>query len=153
MANKKNAPANTVEETEGWRPEAGDVLTGTVDAVSKAWSDWSNSFYPLLTIKTDDGKLVDVHAFHATLQSRLMELKPKVGDALEIVYIGKRPTKDGKREVAVYKVKAPDATGEEVWGDLSTQDARAARSARPTSDVPPDMDGLTPNVGDDDIPF
>lgn len=130
-----------LQETEGWRPNDGDVLTGTVHAVSKAWSDWANEFYPLVTIKDEDGKLVDVHAFHATLKSRLMEAKPKVGDPLEIAFLGKRPTKDGKREVAVYKVTVPGDDGSNAWAALEAQDSANARAAV-TGDVPPDMEGL-----------
>ncbi len=138
----------TTNAPEGWRPEPGDMLVGTVAAVSRAWSDWSNSFYPLVTIKDEDGKHTDVHAFHHTLKSRLMEVKPKVGERIEVVYEGKTKTKDGKREVAVYRVTFPDATGEEVWSSLDEQDSRAARAARPQSEIPVDTDGL-----DEDIPF
>lgn len=150
-------PANPATvESEGWRPEDGDVLTGTVNAVSKAWSEWTNSFYPLVTIDTGD-KLVDVHAFHDVLRSRLMETQPKVGDKLEIAYLGKRPTKDGKREVAVYKVTVPGETGEAVWADLNGQSRRNAAAAV-TGDVPADETDLPgsdqPQLGsDEDIPF
>lgn len=152
---KSTPPAPTSPlESEGWRPEAGDTISGPVAAVSKAWSEWTNAFYPLVTIQTTDPgngetKLVDVHAFHHTLQSRLMDIKPQVGDVLEIAYLGKRPTKDEKRTVAIYKVTAPGETGAEVWADLSGQAGRASRAAV-TGDVPPDTEGLP---GNDDIPF
>jgi hypothetical protein len=146
-----------LQESEGWRPNDGDVLTGKVHGVSKAWSDWSNSFYPLVTVQTDDGKLVDVHAFHQTLQSRLMELKPEIGTPIEFAFLGKRPTKDGKREVAVYKVTVPGETGANTWAELSGQDARAAAAAA-VGDVPADTEGLPaanqPTLDDGaDIPF
>lgn len=117
-------------ETTGWRPQEGDVIEGIVSSVSRAWSDWSQSFYPLVTIRNGKGEDVDVHAFHHTLQARLMEVKPKVGERLEIAYLGKRPTADGKREVAIYKVTAPDATGQEVWDSLERQAPRAAQAAQ-----------------------
>lgn len=147
---QKETPAqnDALQESEGWRPEDGDVLTGTVHAVSKAWSDWTNEFYPLVTVKTADGALVDVHAFHATLKARLMELRPEVGSEIEVAYLGKRPTKDGKREVAVYKVTVPGETGANTWDALDRQQTVNARAAV-TGDVPADTSGL----GDDDIPF
>jgi hypothetical protein len=136
-----DAPA----ESTGWRPEEGDVLKGKVVSVSRAWSDWTNSFYPLVTIHDETrDEDVDVHAFHATLQSRLMETKPKVGDELEISYLGKRPTKDKKREVAIYRVTVPGATGAEVWDGLERQQSANAAAA---------TQGTLPDTADDDIPF
>lgn len=142
----KATPAQDEAESAGWRPSEGDMVSGPIVAVSKGWSDWTNSFYPLVTIhdETQD-KDVDVHCFHQTLQARLMETRPKVGDLLEITYIGKQKTKDGKREVAIYRVNVPGATGQEVWDALDAQPQAAARAAV-TGDVPPDTDGM-------DIPF
>jgi hypothetical protein len=145
-ADEANTPApDTVEgEGQGWRPTEGDVITGKIVAVGKAWSDWTNSFYPLVTIHDEDqGKDVDVHAFHHTLQSALMENKPKVGDRVSIAYLGKRATKDGKRQVAIYRVTLPDATGTEVWESLEGQRPAAAAAAK---------QGELPGY-DEDIPF
>lgn len=140
--NEQTAPS---AETEGWRPNEGDTIRGPVVNVSRAWSDWTQSYYPLVTIHDENtDKDVDLHAFHHTLQSRLMEAKPKVGDMLEVTYLGKRATKDGKREVAIYRVNVPGATGEEVWNALSAQAENAAGwRPPPASDV----------TKDEDIPF
>lgn len=123
--------AGTLDESTGWRPSPGDTLAGPIVAITKAWSDWTNSFYPLVTIhdETQD-KDIDVHCFHHTLQSRLMETRPKVGDKLEIAYLGKQRTKDGKRTVAVYRLNVPGADGQAVWDSLDAQTPAAARAAK-----------------------
>jgi len=127
----------------GWRPEPGDVVSGRIVAVSRGWSDWTNSYYPLVTIHDDaQDRNIDVHCFHQTLESRLMEVRPKVGERLEIVYHGKTQTKDGKRTVAIYSVTCPDATGQEVWDALDRQPTNAAKAGA-TGQAP----------ADDDIPF
>ena len=131
MAKETATPATVDEESRGWRPEEGDIVSGHIVAVTKAWSDWTDSFYPLVTIHdTQSDKEVDVHCFHQTLQSALMENRPKVGDKIEIAYLGKRKTRDDKRTVAIYRVSLPDATGAEVWDALQAQPKQAAKAAR-----------------------
>lgn len=125
---------------EGWRPKDGDVIIGTVQEVTKGWSDYTDTYYPIVVIKPDDGDAVSVHAFHAVLRNRLTELRPVVGETLGIKYVGKQKSKDGKRDVTVYIVKVEGRSGGNVWDEVE----ETPRVASPVgSDVPTD----------DDIPF
>lgn len=143
---KQDPPAQdaALQDAEGWRPNPGDVLKGEVVEIKRAWSDWTDSWYPLVIIRDQTrNENVGVHCFHATLQERLMAARPKIGDELEIAYLGKRPTKDGKREAAIYKVTIPGETGAEVWDSLEGQRPRAAEAAK---------QGTLP-TDDEEIPF
>lgn len=129
-------------QPEGWRPSPGDVLTGKVSEVGKGWSDYTDSFYPIVTIETDDGKFVNVHCFHEILKQRMLDLRPTIGQEITITCGEKTKTKDGKRSFVTYKVTVPGEDGSGVWDSLGAQPQRASRAA---TDVPaPD---------DDDIPF
>lgn len=137
MAKTDTPPAAPEQESAGWRPAEGDILSGKIVAITKGWSDWTNAFYPLVTVHdTAQDRDIDLHCFHHTLNQAMMETRPVIGDEIEVVYVGKRPTKDNKRSVAIYRVTFPGATGENVWADLKEQDRRAPAAAaqgRPVS--------------------
>lgn len=117
---KKDAPDTT--EAEGWRPTAGDSLTGTVTEVAKGWSDYTNSYYPIVTIQEDDtNRLISVHCFHEILRQRMMDARPVIGSPLTVKCIGEKETRDGKRKYVAYQVTVPGDTGERVWDDLGAQ--------------------------------
>lgn len=129
-------------ESMGWRPNEGDVLSGKIVNITRGWSDWTNAYYPLLTIHdTARDSDIDLHCFHATLQERVMETRPKVGDEITVAYLGKRKSKDGKRTIAIYQVTVPGATGAEVWDSLERQRGAHARAGEqgtvPDTDEPP----------------
>lgn len=143
------------ENAEGWRPDEGAVLIGRVVKVDLGWSDYTGSHYPIVTVQPAQGDPVAVHGFHTALRARLMMLKPMAGETIGFRYHGKRPTKDGRRDVATYtvKVKGRDA---DVWGTLGTAappQPAAGFTPRTVADTPvPSASELTP-VDDDDIPF
>lgn len=126
---------------EGWRPEEGDVLVGTVLDVTKGWSDYTNDFYPIVVIqpKGKDKPAVSVHAFHAVLRNRLVELRPVAGETIGIKFGGVVKSKDGKRDISTYNVKVEGRTAD-VWGDLGGTPREAATV-------------VTRDAADDDIPF
>lgn len=74
-------------DAEGWRPEPGERLVGTVRDVAKASNDFSKD-YPLLTIEDPLGKWWAVHAFHTVLWQKIAELEPAAGDAIAISFDG-----------------------------------------------------------------
>jgi hypothetical protein len=97
---------NETQTATGWRPNEGDQLVGVVISLDKGWSDYKNSFYPIVTLKSDDGTVTNVHCFHAVLERRMLSLAPAIGDKLRITMQGKSRTKDGKREVTNYTVES-----------------------------------------------
>ena len=132
-----------LETAEGWRPEEGDTVIGTVVVVDAGWSDFKNGYYPIITVQPDDGAPVAVHCFHDVLEKRVTDLRPEPGDTIGIKYQGKRKTKDGNREVAIYTVRVKGKSPVSVW------DTRLAPATAPAqSDIPATLD-----EGHDDIPF
>jgi hypothetical protein len=83
-------------EPKGWRPNAGDTITGTVKDMTTG--DGGYQRYPIITLSLPDGEEVNVHAFHHTLKNRLREMRPKRGHVLTITYHGQedQTDKDGK---------------------------------------------------------
>lgn len=142
------------ENAAGWRPDEGAILVGRVVKVDLGWSDYTGSHYPIVTVQPDQGDPVAVHAFHTALRARLTMLKPMAGEKIGFKYHGKRPTKDGRRQVATYTVKI-EGRDADVWGALSAAPPTppAGFTPRTVEDTPiPPTSELTP-VEDDDIPF
>ena len=125
----------------GWKPEEGDLLIGEVVGLSRGWSDYKDAFYPIVTIKPNDGSdPVAVHGFQFVLEDRFTALKPMVGEEIGIKVGPKVPTKDGKRSVQTYTVKMNRS--EDIWSDLTGPRQQAA----------PVVQTQTP-AEDEDIPF
>lgn len=142
---EKGNTTNAATEPQGWRPEPGDVLTGTVSGIEKGWSDYTNSFYPIVTVKQEDGTLTSVHCFHEILRQRMIDLRPEIGSEITVTCGERKPTKDGKREFQTYTVTVPGETGASTWDALGAQPAKAAQSAGQQQSLK-DENG-------DDIPF
>jgi hypothetical protein len=141
------------EGGEGWRPEKGDKLVGTIADVGARWSDWQNGgrggFYPVQTIVTEDGSTqggkpikvgtqIAVHGFHTVLFRRIMALKPLPGERVGIMFHGEFPNSDGKTRSAVYtyKVAREAGAGPDPYGGLKPpggkdvkEEVRTANSA------------------------
>lgn len=130
------APANETTENdgpEGWRPKTGDVLEGKLRELDQGWSDYQNAYYPILLMEKADGSFVRVHAFHQALRNRLESIRPKIGDRLKITCNGKKATKDGKREVMVYTVNAPDRVQDSAtYWDRIAPDSQAPPASAAT---------------------
>lgn len=91
-----------------WRPEAGDVVAGTLRDVSES-SEGDFGSYVILMIETPKGKLVNVHCFHTVLrrdvERRLQRGTLKVGDQIAIKYIGEAELAGkGKNAANLYRV-------------------------------------------------
>lgn len=102
MEERLNAP-----DPEGWRPEAGDLLIGTVDEVSSREGDFGP--YPLIIVEKSDGSYVAVHAFHSVLRNEIESLQPSIGDEIGIKYEGVKEPKGGLKKgmsgYEMYRVK------------------------------------------------
>lgn len=105
----------------GWRPQQGDVITGSIVSMGRAESEYG--FYPRIVLERTDsqaGDFVAVHAFHATLKQGLADLHAEgalnPGDVITIAYAGRHTSNkqtgaDGKpREYELYTVLAGDGT-------------------------------------------
>ncbi len=101
----------------GWRPKPGDVLIGTVVRVSEGVSTYGEGTYPIVSVKTDDGEVVNAHAFHAVLKSELAKARPARGDRIGIRYEGKPP--DRSYEMYKVAIEKPDAKpAEPNWDEI-----------------------------------
>jgi hypothetical protein len=117
---------------EGWRPNAGDKLTGVVIGLETRTTEYGE--YPIVTVRTDDGTDFAFHAFHTVAKRELEKLQPRVGDWIGIAYHGPHTTKGYER----YRI-------------IITRDTGGATIDNPTRQTPPDQDATSGN--DDDVPF
>lgn len=73
---------------EGWKPEPGDKLLGTVLTVSTSDAGGFGA-YPLLEIVSDDGEGIALHCFHAVLKTAVERWNPQPGERIGVKYVGK----------------------------------------------------------------
>ena len=71
---------------EGWRPEKGEKIAGTVAGMVMVKGQFGE--YPMVTIRTSEGEEMAVHAFHSSLKKQLKEAEPRLGDDILIAYDG-----------------------------------------------------------------
>lgn len=129
----------TTEEqgyAEGWRPNPGDRIAGTV--VDIAATDGGYGVYPIVTLKTSGGE-VAVHAFHTVLRRELARRRPSVGDDLEITYLGKQKAKGAQdRGYDGYRVRSSKDTVGYDWGrELADAGLADETTAAPPIDPAP----------------
>lgn len=147
-------------EAPGWKPEEGDILVGTVVALSTGWSDYKDGYYPIITVQPDpndckpypphsdseEGQPVAIHGFQFVLEDRFTALKPTVGERIGVKMGSKIPTKDGKRSVQTYTVKMDRE--QDIWQEIQSPRAPARSQAARQQELP-----VTEVTNDDDIPF
>lgn len=104
MEERLNAP-----DPEGWRPEAGDLLIGTIDDIGSRISDFNGEPYPILTIELADGSYIAAHCFHSVLRNEIESLQPSIGDEIGIKFEGTKEPKGGVKKgmsgYEMYRVK------------------------------------------------
>jgi hypothetical protein len=100
---------------EGWRPSEGDKVVGIVTNLTRAYSDYSEDYYPVVTVHDEEkDQEIAIHCFHAVIQKKMKELKPKVGERIGVIYKGTVLSKDGKRTISVYDVKV-EGRSADIW--------------------------------------
>lgn len=87
MTEQQQIEAQEEAQAEGWRPEPGARIVGTV--IDIAANDMGYGPYAIVTLETASGPIA-VHAFHTVLRRELAKRRPKVGDQLDITYLGKK---------------------------------------------------------------
>lgn len=129
---------------EGWKPQPGEKLIGTVTAISSREGDYGR--YPIITVKKEDGTEIAAHAFHDVLREELVNAKPQVGGRIAIKYVGQPAGKN----YHVYRVRTDTPTDWNQFGDEPV-----AQAAQGDLDIPePEPEpAATTAGGDDDIPF
>jgi hypothetical protein len=114
----------------GWKPEPGDTLTGVVVGITPS-NPGEYGIYPIVTIRKDDGELVALHAFHATLKNRLIEKRPVAGEVIAVQFHGERESKkeDSRGRKRTYNsyavvVDRPDSEANTSWDSFAPEDAK-----------------------------
>lgn len=100
------------QHPDAWIPlEPGDSLSGTIREVRRGWSDMraaknGEGWYPLLVIETDDGVMLNWHAFSAVAYTRIMEIQPVPGEKVTITYLGlSRVKKAGQNPAKLFSIR------------------------------------------------
>lgn len=99
-------------DAEAWMPNtAGQGVQGTVVAVGTTTSEYTSEPIPVVTIETDGGDKVRVTGYQSVLRREIEECAPQRGDMFAVKYLGKKTTKDGKREFHAYKAATRRGAG------------------------------------------
>lgn len=86
-----------------WSPAAdggegpGATLVGFVTAVYEVGSDYRSEPVPCVDVEDRDGEVWSVRGYHAALGGQLSRLKPTVGDAMAVKYIGEKQNSKGQQ--------------------------------------------------------
>lgn len=87
----------TETESNAWIPKTeGERLTGEVIEIIRGWSDARTNggkdpergWYPLLRLKTADGRERDWHAFGAVAENRIYDKQPLPGETITVTFLG-----------------------------------------------------------------
>lgn len=124
-------------QSTGWKPKAGDVIEGEIQDISEGYSDYKQEGYPILTVQPAEGDPVDCHCFHEVLRSKILQLRPQIGEKVGIKFLGKTKKKgNAKEEVANYIVRVKGRRQVDPYARM----AGAAATAPPAEGVPDEDD-------------
>lgn len=127
----------------GWKPTPGDKVGGKVISVDAR--DGSYGVYPIVTLEDEGGTQVAVHAYHTVLRQKLAKRRPKVGDELEITYIGRKG--DGGsfgNGYEAYRVSGGELVGYNWDLDLPEEERQNAATEVPIAPAPVPATPATP---------
>jgi len=82
-----------VQAAKGWNPSEGDTVMGKIIKIGSSNPN-RYGIYPIVTVLTDDGELVNLHCFHSVLKNRLIAYRPTVGERLAVKYVGEQQGKN-----------------------------------------------------------
>ncbi len=83
--------------------EVGDSVTGEIVSIVEG-NDFSGNPCPVLELETDDGTEVKVTASQVMLKAELAEVRPEVGDDIEITFSGLGDPKPGRNPAKLFTV-------------------------------------------------
>jgi hypothetical protein len=133
----------------------GDVISGElIERATLTTEKFGGGEAELLRIRTSDGEAWDVPCWRAHLRQLVEKHDPQVGDRVLIRAFGPEP--GGRQELYAMRVTRKGSQGslepDAVAGDEVKAPTQAARPAQ-RSDVPMNVEGLTVDSSDDDVPF
>ena len=136
---------------EAWKPSPGDTITGTLQSV-EVIDPGGNGPYPCLTLKTSDGAVRNIHAFHQVLRNALARRRPKIGDELSIAYQGKR---EGGSYGGYHSYQVAGGQAQEMnWDTWLPESERRVSQEVPIAPSPAPVAVAVPVDDDDDsLPF
>jgi hypothetical protein len=76
--------AALVGEAEGWRPEIGSEIMGTVLDVKVSHSDVSDRDYPIVFVLSPDKSVTAIHCFQTILYNEMVNQRPERGDRIYV---------------------------------------------------------------------
>jgi hypothetical protein len=135
------------ERPESWIPSAEDpLLVGEFVRLERGRTSYGES--PIVVLRTEDGQERAVWLLHAVLRNELGRLRPRVGEAVAIHYLGRKTSGAGQTYEA-YRVEVDrieeaadwDAVAGDAGEEPPTSWSQAEEAELPTTDA------------DDDIPF
>lgn len=108
-------------EAQGWKPEDGDVVEGTVLAIKSGFSDVKNANYPIVFILPDGAtEAVAVHCFQTVLENEMRQYRPLPGEHIYIKRIGATgEAKKGQSPTIKYAVYVQrDTANSDPWSHM-----------------------------------
>jgi len=109
------------EAAEGWNPDEGETLLGVILNIKSSQQN-EYGIYPIVTVQTDEGKVVAIHCFHQVLKQRLLEKRPAPGEKLAVQYIGEVDKGEDGRSYHNYAVvvdRPTDTEAQATWDMFS----------------------------------
>jgi hypothetical protein len=127
---------------EPWKPNVNDndTVVGTVIDVDSRTTEFG--MYPIVTVATDAGDEVAVHAFHTVLKNEFAKRPPQLGERLGIKYLGKHAKGYEAYRIVWEKTPAPD------WNRIGAE-AQAEAVVEGVEEEHPTQQASQ----DEDIPF
>jgi hypothetical protein len=114
--------AAMIGDAEGWKPEDGDEVQGTVLAIRAGMSDkrvGRDPQYPIVfVVQNGDNKVVAVHCFQTILENEMRSIRPMPGEEIYIKRIGEGKAKPGQNAAIRYAVAKVGAATDNPWATL-----------------------------------
>lgn len=133
---KPSEIALLMAEAEGWKPEAGDEIDGTVLGVKIGTSTFGS--YPIVFVLGADEEPVAVHCFHEVLGNEMRTQRPERGDSVYIKYLGPKEGWEGPKgydppQMYAVLVTKPGAVARSVWDSMPTESRGDNRKGKKSS--------------------
>lgn len=108
-AMEQGYPILALSVAPAWMAKPGELLEGSVfGIIGRAHPEYGQ--YPIVGVKTSDGRLVAVHCLPQTLHEGMKAVAPQVGQAIAVAFMGERLSGARNEEYHLYAVSTPDAT-------------------------------------------
>jgi len=92
-----------------WKPDKDEALRGHVREIAYPFVQKADEHRYVMTVEREDGEYVNVWLSSFVLTDQLLDAAPAIDSPIVIVYLGKRPNKDGTREYNAYSVSSNDS--------------------------------------------